>query len=120
MKNGYNRVELAIVLGLFSIVYFSVSFVLANKFSVDFENDYYEHKIKNIENGAVLYAKLNEELFSESNTVYITVDDLVKTNAIYYSSDGEVLDPRGNDNSLNNVKVKITNKNNDVVAKILT
>lgn len=118
-KNGYNVVELVVVLSVFSIFYFTAAFMISKTLDVDFLNDSYEHKIAYIEDGAVMYAKLNEDLFKDNKTIYVTVEDLVRAHTVY-SSNGVVEDPRSDGNNLNNVKVKITNENNKIKAKILT
>ena len=92
-KNGYTVVELAIVLGIFSICYFTATWVISSKLNVNYEEGMYSQKIACIENNAVLYAKANDKLFEKDKTIYVTVDDLAKANAVI-SSDGEVIDPR--------------------------
>lgn len=118
-KDGYSVIELVVVLSLFSIAYFAGAFMISKTLDVDFENDSYKQKLGYIENGAVMYAKLNEDLFKENKTIYVTVEDLVEAHTIY-STGGLVTDPRDKDNNLNNVKVKITNENDKIKAKILT
>lgn len=56
-KNGYTVVELAIVLGIFSICYFTATWVISSKLNVNYEEEMYNQKIACIENNAVLYAK---------------------------------------------------------------
>ena len=87
-KNGYTVVELAIVLGIFSICYFTATWVISSKLNVNYEEGMYSQKIACIENNAVLYAKANDKLFEKDKTIYVTVDDLAKANAVI-SSDGE-------------------------------
>ncbi len=118
-KNGYTVVELAIVLGIFSICYFAATWIISSKLNVNYEEEMYNQKLAAIENGAVLYAKVNSKLFEKENTVYLTVDDLAKANAVI-SSNGEVIDPRDEESSMNNIKIKVTNENDKITAKILS
>ena len=84
-KNGYTVVELAIVLGVFSVCYFAATWIISSKLNVNYEEEMYNQKIACIENNAVLYAKANDKLFEKDKTIYLTVDDLAKANATYNS-----------------------------------
>ena len=112
-KNGYTVVELAIVLGVFSICYFTATWVISSKLNVNYEEGMYSQKIACIENNAVLYAKANDK------SIYVTVDDLAKANAVI-SSDGEVIDPRDEKSSMNDIKVKLTMEGDKITAKVLS
>ena len=97
-KNGYTVVELAIVLGIFSICYFTATWVISSKLNVNYEEGMYSQKIACIENNAVLYAKANAVI----------------------SSDGEVIDPRDEKSSMNDIKVKLTMEGDKITAKVLS
>ena len=118
-KNGYTVVELAIVLGVFSICYFAATWVISSKLNVNYEEEMYKERIASIELGAFYYAKSSENLFKEENTVYVTVEDLAKNNVVR-SNNGTVIDPRDEESSMNNIKVKITNENDEITAKVLS
>ncbi len=118
-KNGYTVVELAIVLGVFSACYFVATWIISGKLNVNYEEEMYKERIANIELGAVYYAKSSENLFKEENTVYVTVEDLAKNNVVR-SNNGTVIDPRDEESSMNNIKVKITNENEKITAKVLS
>ena len=79
----------------------------------------YKERIASIELGAFYYAKSSENLFKEENTVYVTVEDLAKNNVVR-SNNGTVIDPRDEESSMNNIKVKITNENDEITAKVLS
>lgn len=118
-KNGYTVVELAIVLGVFSICYFAATWVISSKLNVNYEEEMYNQKIACIENNAVLYAKANDKLFEKDKTIYLTIDDLAKANAVI-SSNGEVIDPRDEKSSMNDIKVKLTMEDDKITAKVLS
>ena len=113
-KNGYTVVELAIVLGVFSACYFVATWIISGKLNVNYEEEMYKERIASIELGAFYYAKSSENLFKEENTVYVTVEDLAKNNVVRSN------DPRDEESSMNNIKVKITNENDEITAKVLS
>jgi hypothetical protein len=119
MKNGYSVPELVIVLGIFTIVYFVAANVISYNFNVNYEQDSYDLKIKYIEEHAALYAQNNEDIFDDESSIYMTVEELSLENAIVSNSEGVVLDPRNEDKTLNDIKVKITKKKDLVEAKVL-
>lgn len=119
-KNGYTIVELSIVLGVFSICYFTAAWLISGKLNVNYEEQMYEDKLTTIENGAVYYAKTHENLFEKENVAYITVEDLAKSNIVRSQDNYEVIDPRDNDSTMNNIKIKLTNENEKITAKILS
>lgn len=118
-KDGYTTVELAILLGVFSVAYFTVAIIISNNFKVSFSDDLYEQKIDSIEDQAIIYAKGQEELFAEDKTVYITIEQLANANAIISSEEGKVVDPRNSENNLNDLKVKITKDGDNITAQVL-
>lgn len=118
-KNGYTVVELMIVLIVFSVGYFASVIAICGKISFNFEQELYNEKISSIEKQASIYANAEENLFSEDNTVYVTIGDLVEKNVIISNKNGEVVDPRNNDTNLNDVKIKLEKKEDFVVAKAL-
>lgn len=118
-KNGKISISLLIILGIFTIGYFFIANKFSYNFDVDFEEDLYELKIASIERQSEIYAKGHSELFSESNDIYLTVEELATENVIISNSDGNVIDPRDKDKTLNELKVKITNKDDEITAKVL-
>lgn len=118
-NNGKISIILLIVLGIFTIGYFFIVNKFSYVFDVDFEEDLYELKIASIEKQSEIYAQGHSELFSESNDIYLTVEDLVTENVIISNNAGNVIDPRDNEKTLNDLKVKITNKDNEITAKVL-
>lgn len=106
-RKGYTVLELLVVIILFGVL---VAFTIS-KTAYSFENDtteYYEVTMKSIESNAKRYAESLEELKS-SETKIITVKDLVS--AGYLEADnknGDIIDPRNSNSTLNNVKIKLT------------
>ena len=47
------------------------------------------------------------------------MEDLAKNNVVR-SNNGTVIDPRDEESSMNNIKVKITNENDEITAKVLS
>ena len=81
--------------------------------------DLYNLKISSIEEQAAIYAEAHTDMFAESNDVYMTVEELALNNAIISTSEGVVADPRDNDETLNELRVKITNNEDEITAEVL-
>ena len=119
-KNGFTKVELLVFLGIFTIAYF----VIVNKVSYSFKDDAAEQMyiatLESIENQAVLYGENNKTIFNEKGSAYITVRELVEK-GYYFGDDGEgnVEDPRDFENNLNDLKIKIVNKDDKISAEVL-
>lgn len=118
-KKGYTAVELIIVIAVFTVGYFVTANILSKDFDVNYEQDLYEEKINAIEIQAALYGETHTEIFNESADVYMTVEELALANVIISTSEGVVADPRDNEETLNDLRVKITNNDNEVTAEVL-
>ncbi len=118
-KKGYTGVELLIVVAVFSVVYFVGANVISKNFDVNYVEDLYNLKISSIEEQAAIYAEAHTDMFAESNDVYMTVEELALNNAIISTSEGVVADPRDNDETLNELRVKITNNEDEITAEVL-
>ena len=114
VKNGYTMPELIIVIVVVGIGYFLVANHLSYAFSVNYEDEMYAQSIEYIEKNAEIYAEANLDNFTE----YMTVDDLVEK-GILLNTDGKVLDPRDENKSLNDLRIKLTLKDNKVTAEVL-
>lgn len=118
-KNGYTAVELTIVIAVFSITYFILANMISYNFDVDYEQDLYDLKIASIEEQAVIYAEGHTELFAESSDIYMTVEELALNNAVISTREGIVADPRNSEATLNDLRVKITNEDDEITAQVL-
>ena len=119
-KKGYTGVELVIVIAVFTVGYFLVANTLSYNFDVDYEEDLYNLKIASIEEQAAIYAEGHTDMFAESNDVYMTVEELALNNAVISTREGVVADPRNNEATLNDLRVKITNNDEKITAEVLT
>lgn len=118
-KNGYTVIELVVVLAVFSIGYFVAVWVVSGKVAVNFEEELYKEKLDAIEKQASLYAISDESLFDKEMVAYVTVGDLVEKSAIIVNANGVVIDPRDEESSLNDIKIKLTKENDKVNVTIL-
>lgn len=118
-KKGYTGVELLIVIAVFTVGYFVAVNAISADFDVNYQEDLYNLKIASIEEQAEVYAEANSSIFADSNDVYMTVEELALSNAIISTSEGVVADPRDNEDTLNDLRVKITNKDDKVTAEVL-
>ena len=118
-KNGYTVIELVIVIAVFTVGYFIAANILSKNFDVNFEQDLYEETIAAIETQAALYGETHTEIFNESPDVYMTVEELALNNAVISTKEGVVADPRNSEETLNDLRVKITNKDDEITAEVL-
>lgn len=118
-KKGYAGIEMIIVLALFTVGYFVVANIISYNFDVNYEEDLYDLTISSIEKQAALYGENNTEIFAESNDVYMTIEQLAAANAIISTSEGVVADPRDDSKTLNDIRVKITNDDDEITAEVL-
>lgn len=112
--------EIIGVLLTFTVIYF----LLVNKASYAFvynEADVlYNNKMKLIEKSAQLYASQNMDTLKKDETIYVTVNDLVSGGyMIADDKDGNVTNPKSDVKNLNETKIKITYKNEQLETKIL-
>ncbi len=118
-KLGYTKVELLIVVVLVGIV----AFITINKTSYAFaiDNTSAELEVRNlIELQAEDYAMDNLNLFEETDTNYIVVDDLVEAGYMIGNDKGLVLDPVDASKSYNDSKIKLEyNKDKNKVEATL-
>ena len=94
----------------------NVSYALVN----DEENYLYDNKLKLIQKSAKLYGENNSNLFAEKDSIYVKVSDLVKEGYILADDkDGNVFDPNNDAKKLNDLKIRITYKNDKVTTKVI-
>ncbi|MGN1378926.1 MAG: hypothetical protein ACI4XR_00790 [Bacilli bacterium] len=107
------------ILVLFSIFYF----VTMNKFSYAFSYNEVEVSKESqnllINKCAQVYAENHQELFKDSDTIYVSINELVEEN-ILPSEDGKVYEAGSNVKTINNYKVRITLKDGNYEMKILS
>lgn len=118
-KNGFVKVEIIVILSVFTLAYFIIMNKISYNFNVDYEIDLYNLTIASIEEQAALYGRGNETIFVDNDTVYMSVSDLAQEGAIVSSSEGTVIDPRDDTKTLNDLRVKIVKKNSRVTAEVL-
>ncbi len=118
-KKGYTAVELVIVIAVFTVGYFVTANLLSRDFDVDYEQDLYDLKIAAIEEQAAIYGEAHTEIFTEGNDAYMTVEELALENVIISTSEGVVADPRNSEETLNDLRVKITSNDDEVTAEVL-
>jgi len=119
-KLGYTKIDVLIVVILLGIV----AFITINKTSYAFEIDNKKaiaEYINLIELQAEDYAMDNLSLFKETDTTYISVDDLVENKYLIGNEDGMITDPTDSSKYYNSNKIKLeyNKENNSVKASFL-
>ncbi len=119
-KHGYTKIEILVVIVLLGIV----AFITVNKASYAFVMDNAEAKseVKNmIELQAQEYALANLDIFKETNTTFITVNDLVTKGFLLGNNEGLITDP--SDNKIvyneNKIKLELNENKKDVKATLV-
>ena len=105
-KLGYTKIDVLIVVVLLGVV----AFITINKTSYAFEIDNKKaitEYINLIELQAEDYARDNLNLFKETDTTYISVDDLVDNKYLIGNEDGLITDPTDNTKVYNSNKIKL-------------
>ena len=109
------------VLLVFTVFYFVSANNISHAFEYDENQENYNMRINFIKSMADIYAKNNLELFDDDNVAYITVQDLVDSDFLEADNDnGDVKDPTSEVRTLNNLKIRITNKDGKITSKVLT
>lgn len=113
--------EMLAVLAIFTIIYFVAVTKASYAFAYDNANSLYENKINLINKMAILYGENNLDLFTEEDTLYITVADLVEKEYLLADDDnGNVKDPTSDVKNLNEIRIRISYKNGEITSKILS
>ena len=105
-KLGYSKIEILVVIVLLGIV----AFITINKTSYAFAvngTDAIKEVNYLIEIQAEDYALANTSLFEETNTTYISVEDLIEAGYLIGNEDGLLIDPTDSSKNLNDTKVKL-------------
>lgn len=109
IRNGYTTKELLIVIILLGV--FTLGMLGSTSYAYkDSSSDYFEDIVNIIEKEATLYGTTLTNLKEEGSLV-ITLNDLVQ-NGYYVADDdeGNVIDPRNSNATLNGLKIKILYK----------
>lgn len=119
-KLGYSKVEILVVIVLLGIV----AFITINKTSYAFavnDTEAIDEVKYLIEVQAEDYALANTTLFEETNTTYISVDDLIEAGYLIANEDGVITDPTNSEKNFNDKKVKLEydEKKNNVTATVV-
>ncbi len=122
-KKGFTLMELLCVIAILAIVTTIASASIIN-IARKSKTNLYCAKLELIESSAKSYAVSHEKELNNSNTYYeeyksieITIDDLVKSGNLSPDKDDLVLNPQ-NDEAMNNKKVVLYLKNNQVYVHI--
>lgn len=118
-KNGYTVPELIVVVAIFGIIYFIAANKVSYAFNIDYDQKLYDQTLASIENNATVYGENNLKLFDEEKDVYMTVGDLAEKGLVLCRTEGVVSDPRDEEKTLNDLKIKLTYENEKVTAKVL-
>lgn len=118
-NKGYTTIEIFGVIAVFSAIYLFGMVNVSYAFSSDYELEYYEKTLNLIENQSLVYANLNEDLFEESDVIYLYVEDLIEMNLLTVDEDGNLANPTSKNETLNKMKIKVVLVDGEYVASIV-
>ena len=119
MKKNIILYIIIAILSIYTIGYFIIVNKISYAFTFNETEELYNSETTLILNSAKLYGSNNLDLFKKQNTIYITVNDLVKSGFLYASDDGKFHDYVNEEKTLNDLKIKITYQDDKIDAKIL-
>lgn len=119
-KYGYTKLELLVIVFLLGIVAFITIDKTSYAFSIDNTNTI-KDVVKMIEIQAEDYAMDNLEIFNDTNTSFIIVNDLIEQHYLIGNSEGLLVNPVDNTKNFNDDKIELKyDKDKNVVeAKLL-
>ena len=119
-KLGYSKIEILVVIVLLGVVAFITINKTSYAFAVDEKGTREEVKYL-IEVQAEDYALANTTLFEDTNTTYISVDDLIEAGYLVGNEDGLLTDPADSSKNFNDTKVRLDydKEKNDVTATVV-
>ena len=119
-KLGYSKIEILVVIVLLGVVAFITINKTSYAFAVDERGAREEVKYL-IEVQAEDYALANTTLFEDTNTTYISVDDLIEAGYLVGNEDGLLTDPADSKKNFNDTKVRLDydKEKNDVNATVV-
>ncbi len=115
-----------IVLGAILLLFTIAYFIIVNKVSYAFDNNFdtnklYDLTIDTIEKSAIAYGNdnLSEVEKSPNSTLYIDVQTLIDKSYLVTDSEGLIVNPLDNTKNLNAYKIKLKYENKELSAEIL-
>ena len=119
-KLGYSKIEILVVIVLLGVVAFITINKTSYAFAVDEKGAREEVKYL-IEVQAEDYALANTTLFEDTNTTYISVDDLIEAGYLVGNEAGLLTDPADSSKNFNDTKVRLDydKEKNDVTATVV-
>lgn len=119
-KLGYSKIEILVVIVLLGVVAFITINKTSYAFAVDEKGAREEVKYL-IEVQAEDYALANTTLFEDTNTTYISVDDLIEAGYLVGNEDGLLTDPADSNKNFNDTKVRLDydKEKKDVTATVV-
>ena len=117
---GYSKIEILVIVLLLGVVAFITINQTSYAFAIDNSSAVEETKGL-IELQAENYAIDNLDLFKETTTTYISVNDLVENKYLIGNEDGMITDPTDSSKYYNSNKIKLeyNKENNSVKASFL-
>lgn len=105
-KCGYTKLEILVVIVLLGVVAFITIDKTSYAFAIDNTNTIND-VVKMIEMQAEDYAMDNLGMFDDTNTSFITVNDLIEQHYLIGNSEGLLINPVDNTKNFNDDKIEL-------------
>jgi len=112
-----------IFLGIVLIVFTIGYFIIVNKISYAFSDNYnlnksYDKTIETIKKCAIAYAETTPDLFKDEEIIYVKVQDLIDNKLLATNEDGKIINPLNKKETLNSNIIKIKNENDKIIVEV--
>jgi len=112
-------IALVIVLFVFTIGYFGVVNHVSHAFSSNYNaKESYNILINTIKECSKAYVKNNTDLFKQDSIAYIKVQDLIDNDLLVANSDGNIVNPLNESESLNSNIIKIKVEEEEIIVSV--
>jgi len=115
--NGFSIPEAIILIVLMGVVFIGATVKLSHGFQ-DNSEEIYEVEIESILNRAVAYGDRNLELFEDGEKYTLTVRELIREGYLLADVDDDYSDPRDINKNLNDLKITLEYKDENVEASL--
>ena len=112
-------ISLVVVLFVFTIIYFGVVSHVSHAFSSNYNaKESYNILINTIKECSKAYVKNNTDLFKQDTIAYIKVQDLIDNDLLIANSDGNIINPLNESESLNSNIIKIKVEEEEIIVSV--
>ncbi len=118
-NRGISTIEILVVVGVFSLIYLVGVINVTFAFETPATEEAYNDAITSILNQSEIYAEKNSELFLETDTIELYINDLVEEGYLPANSNGDIVNPVDETDTLNDIKISIVKSGETYTATVV-